>query len=200
MKNFPDYRQLDAMDCGPTALRMVAKHYGRNYSLQFLREKAFITRRGVSMLGISDAAEFIGFRSSGIRISLNRLVEEVSLPAILHWNQNHFVVCYKITQKRGNTLFHIADPSSGHIVYKEDEFKRCWISSNVNGEDTGTALLLEPGTDFYDNDDEKKDAKKSLRYFFRYLTPYKKGFIQLILAMITATHSAISFTILALRA
>jgi ABC-type bacteriocin/lantibiotic exporters, contain an N-terminal double-glycine peptidase domain len=187
MKGFPDYRQLDAMDCGPTALRMIAKYYGRNYSLQTLREKSFITRKGVTMLGISDAAEAIGFRTSGVKISVAQLIDEVSLPAILHWNQKHFVVCYKIVKRHGDTLFYIADPASGHAVYKENEFKRCWISSNVNGEDTGTGLLLEPGPTFYSNDNNEEENKKSLRYFFRYLTPYKRGFVQLLLAMLTAS-------------
>ncbi|RGE95910.1 cysteine peptidase family C39 domain-containing protein, partial [Phocaeicola massiliensis] len=96
MKTFPHYLQLDAMDCGPTCLRMIARYYGKNYSLQTLRERSFITREGVSMLGISDAAESIGFRTSGVRITLKQLEEDVPLPCILHWNQNHFVVCYDI--------------------------------------------------------------------------------------------------------
>lgn len=93
---FPHYQQLDAFDCGPTCLRMIAKFYGRTYSVQYLREHAFISREGVSMLGISDAAELIGFRTMGVRITLEQLRTEVSMPCILHWNQQHFVVCYKI--------------------------------------------------------------------------------------------------------
>ncbi|WP_349967946.1 cysteine peptidase family C39 domain-containing protein, partial [Phocaeicola massiliensis] len=100
MKTFPHYLQLDAMDCGPTCLRMIARYYGKNYSLQTLRERSFITREGVSMPGISDAAESIGFRTSGVRITLKQLEEDVPLPCILHWNQNHFVVCYDIRKKR----------------------------------------------------------------------------------------------------
>ena len=93
IKKFPHYLQPDSMDCGPTCLRMIAKHYGKNFSLQTLRARSFITREGVSMLGISDAAEFIGFRTTGVRISFAQLLEDVPLPCILHWNQNHFVVC-----------------------------------------------------------------------------------------------------------
>jgi ATP-binding cassette subfamily B protein len=99
-KSFPHYTQLDAMDCGPTCLRMIAKHYGRSYTLQTLREKSFITREGVSMLGISDAAENIGFHTQGVRINFEQLVNDVSLPCILHWNQNHFVVCYGISSQK----------------------------------------------------------------------------------------------------
>jgi len=97
VKSFPHYTQLDAMDCGPTCLRMIAKHYKRSYTLQTLREKSFITREGVSMLGISDAAESIGFHTQGVKITLEQLMEDAPLPCILHWNQNHFVVLYKIS-------------------------------------------------------------------------------------------------------
>lgn len=88
------------MDCGPACLRMIAKHYGKHYTLQTLRKKCFITHEGVSMLGISEAAESIGFRSLGVRLDTDKLVENASLPSILHWNQNHFVVLYKVKEKR----------------------------------------------------------------------------------------------------
>ncbi|MDR3286967.1 MAG: peptidase domain-containing ABC transporter, partial [Prevotellaceae bacterium] len=99
MSNFPSYSQLDAMDCGATCLRIVAKYYGKLYSNKFLREKSFITREGVSMLGISDAAESIGFRTQGVKITLAQL-QEAPLPCILHWNQSHFVVLYKIKKDK----------------------------------------------------------------------------------------------------
>ena len=101
MPPFPHYTQLDSMDCGPTCLRMIAKYYGRSYTLQNLREKSFITREGVSMLGISDAAESIGMATQGVRITVEQLIEDVPLPCILHWNQNHFVVLYKVRKNRG---------------------------------------------------------------------------------------------------
>lgn len=118
-KRFPHYTQLDAMDCGPACLRMIAKYYGRSYSLQTLRERAFITREGVSMLGISEAAETIGFRTSGVKVTLKQLAEELPLPCVLHWNQSHFVVCYKIK----NGKYYIADPAAGLVVYNEEEIK-----------------------------------------------------------------------------
>ncbi len=180
---FPHYVQLDAMDCGPTSLRMIAKYYGRNYSLQYLRERAFITREGVSMLGISDAAESIGFRTNGVKISLEQLKKETPLPCILHWNQNHFVVLYKIK----NDKYYIADPASKKVVFNEEEFKRCWISTKTGEQDTGTALLLEPGPEFYDMEDEKDKRGHGLSYFFRYLIPFKKEFVQLILGMVTVS-------------
>ena len=115
---FPHYCQLDAMDCGPSCLRMIAKYYGRSYTLQTLRERCFITREGVSMLGISDAAEYIGFRTIGVRISFDQLIKEANLPCILHWNQNHFVVCYRIEcHKNGEVSLYIADPASRKLIY-----------------------------------------------------------------------------------
>lgn len=98
MNKFPFYKQLDAMDCGPSCLRMIARWYGKIYSLQFLREHSYITRSGVSMLGISDAAESIGFRTGGYRMNFEQLLE-VPLPFIAHWNHNHFVVIYRIKKK-----------------------------------------------------------------------------------------------------
>ena len=153
LRSFPHYQQLDSMDCGPSCLRMIAKFYGRVYSIQNLREKAFITREGVSMLGISEAAEAIGFRTQGVRITVEELEKECPLPCILHWNQWHFVVCYKIRKGK----FYIADPAAGLITYTKEEFKRCWVSTKVDGQDTGTALLLEPGPEFYGMEDEERD-------------------------------------------
>ncbi len=181
---FCHYTQLDTMDCGPTCLRMIAKHYGRVYSLQYLRERSFITREGVSMLGISEAAEAIGLRTTGVRIGLRQLVEECPLPCILHWNQCHFVVCYKIEKGK----FYIADPAAGLATYDESEFRRCWISTKAGGEETGVALLLEPGPKFYEEaPEEPEKSQRNLRFFFRYLQPYKREMVQLVLGMLTAS-------------
>ena len=137
IQTFPHYLQLDAMDCGPSCLRMIAKYYGKTYSLQSLRERSFITREGVSMLGISDAAESVGFRTSGVRITLEQLKKEVPLPCILHWRQSHFVVCYGIKKKRGQYWFKIADPGSQLVVYNEQELKQCWLATKSDGEEKG---------------------------------------------------------------
>lgn len=182
-KSFPHYTQLDAMDCGPTCLRMIARFYGKSYSLQILRSRSFITREGVSMLGISDAAESIGFRTSGMRISFEQLVEDVPLPCILHWNQNHFVVCYDIQKKKEGCRIGIADPGSQLTIYKEAEFKKCWFSTKENEKEKGTALVLEPSPAFYEGKDEDLSGKRSLGFFLNYLTPYKKQLIQLLLGM-----------------
>ena len=183
INRFPHYHQLDFADCGPTCLRMIAKYYGRTYSVQYLREHAFITREGVSMLGISDVAEHIGFRTMGVRITLEQLEQEVPLPCILHWNQRHFVVCYKI--KKGK--FYIADPAAGRVVFDRTEFGRCWFSTSVEGKDTGTALLLELGPEFGEREEPEDAKSRKLSFFFRYLTPYKRELFQLVLGMLTVS-------------
>lgn len=181
MKRFPHYTQHDSMDCGPTCLRMIARYYGRNYSLQSLRERSFITREGVSMLGISDAAESIGFRTSGVRITLDQLKKEAILPCILHWNQRHFVVLYGINKG----YYQIADPASSLLSYPEEEFKKCWLSTKVEGMDTGTVLILEPTSAFYELDGEKDCHKGRLAYLWGYIRPYKRQFVQLVLSLLT---------------
>ena len=187
MDVFPYYRQLDAMDCGPTCLRMIAKFYGKSYSLQTLRARSFISRNGVSMLGISDAAESIGFRTSGVRVSFEQLAEDVPLPCILHWNQSHFVVCYDVKKKKGQYSFRIADPATQLVTYNELELKRCWLATKSDGEEKGTALALEPTPDFYNGEGEPELKERGLRFFFRYLTPYRKELFQLILGMLVVS-------------
>ncbi len=191
LKFFPLYRQLDAMDCGPTCLRMISKYYGRGFSVQYLREKSFITREGVSILGISDAAESIGFRTNGVKITFDQLVSEKPLPCILHWNQNHFVVCYDIKKKRnGDYEIKISDPAGEKYTMNKEAFLKCWISSHSGGEDTGTALLLEPTPDFYTQDDGLESGK-SISYFFHYLKPYRSQVIQLIIGLLVGSVLAL---------
>ena len=179
MAKFPFYKQLDAMDCGPSCLRMIAKHHGRNYSVQTLRERSHITRQGVSLLGTSDAAESIGFRTMGVRLSLDQLAKESPLPCIAHWKQNHFVVVYKIT--KGHV--YVADPAHGHIKYTREEFLQHWASTKTEGEAQGICLLLEPTPDFYNQEGETRD-KKTFRFLFSYVRPYGKFITQLVLGMV----------------
>jgi len=196
-KSFHSYTQLDAMDCGPTCLRMIAKYHGKHYSLETLRQHSFITREGVSMLGISDAAEYIGFRTSGVMISFEQLVEEAQLPCIVHWKQNHFVIVYDIkkNKKNGHRIY-VADPALGLVSYDETDFKKCWLSTKKESEDKSAALLLQPGSEFFDRDDEKENKNRSLRYFLRYLTPYKSQLIQLVLGMVVVSILQLIFPFL----
>ena len=129
MRSFPHYNQIDSVDCGPTCLRMIARYYGRSYTLETLRERSFITREGVSMLGISDAAESIGMRTLGVKITVEQLANEAMLPCILHWNQKHFVVLYKVSKRRGGKkIFHIADPASQKVAVRQEELEHCWLA------------------------------------------------------------------------
>ena len=179
----PSYIQHDAMDCGPTCLRMIAAHFGRTYSLENLREKSHISKEGVSLLGISEAAEAIGFRTLGAKVSFNDLKEEVPLPCIVHWNQNHFIVVYKIKKSGGKTFVYVADPAVGKIKYTQEEFCRCWISTKKDGEEEGVVLLLEPSPDFYAKEDEKIN-RKGFAFLLTYLKPYKNLVFQLFLGLL----------------
>ncbi|GCB35510.1 peptidase domain-containing ABC transporter [Bacteroides faecalis] len=184
IKPFPHYQQLDSMDCGPSCLRMIAKYYGRSYSLQNLRERSFITRQGVSMLGISDAAESIGFRTQGVRISLEQLIEDVPLPCILHWNQSHFVVLYAIKKRKSGDIFKISDPGKGKYDMNTTGFEKCWISTRKEGKDSGTALVLSPTPDFYEQIDDQEQQKRNLSFYLRYLFPYRSQLCQLVVGML----------------
>lgn len=117
-KKFPHFKQYDAMDCGPTCLRMVAKYYGRRYSMDSLRQKSGINREGVSLLGISEAAEEIGFRTIGVKLTWEQLKDEAKLPCIVFWNQVHFIVVYRIKKDK----VYIADPAKGKTAFTKEEF------------------------------------------------------------------------------
>lgn len=197
MISFPHYTQYDAMDCGPACLRMIAKFFGKEYSLEFLREKSFITREGVSLLGISDAAEAIGFKTLGVRISLEQLENDMPLPCILHWNQNHFVVCYKIDKKKKSYRYYIADPASGKTYFDSKEMLRHWGQINNNGILQGTALALEPTPMFYqDSTANTIPHERRLSFFLNYLSPYKKAIFQLLLGMVATSLLQLAFPFL----
>jgi ATP-binding cassette subfamily B protein len=187
---------MDIMDCGPACLRMVAHYYGKNYSLSTLRSLSHITRDGVSMLGISDAAEGIGFRTMGVKISYEELRREALLPCILHWDQKHFVVLYRIRERRGTDLLYIANPASGRSVLKKEEFLKRWMTVETETEtDKGIALLLEPGGDFTSRPDEKPVSSR-LRFIFSYLRPHRRLFTQLVLGMVLGSLFMLIFPFL----
>lgn len=179
MPSFPFFKQLDAMDCGPTCLRMVARHYGKHFSLQTLRERSHLSKEGVSMLGISRAAESIGLQTMGVSLTWERLRSEAPLPVIVHWKQNHFIVVYKI--KRDHVS--VSDPAFGQTVYTKEEFLKGWISTRSEGEAKGSVLLLQPTPDFLNQDDEPV-KKSGFSYLFRYLAPYRRYVYHLLLGLI----------------
>lgn len=182
MRKFPHYKQHDAMDCGPTCLRMIAAFYGRHYSLERLRLKSRITKEGVSLLGVSEAAESLGFRTMGVSISFEQLCE-APLPCIVFWNQQHFVVVYDIKKHKNGFTVYVADPAGERLKYTQDEFCRNWISTEDEGVPHGIALLLEPSPEFYSYEGET-EHRTGFRFLFSYLKPYKKMVVQLILGLI----------------
>lgn len=182
---YMSYIQHDSMDCGPACLRMVARFYGKSYSLQNLRDRCHITREGVSLLGISDAAESIGFRTTGVKVTWTQMVEEVPMPCIVHWNQRHFVVVYDVVKKRGSYKVVVADPASGLLEYRAEDFLKSWLESEEKTE--GIALILEPTPKFYEEvgDDERRHY--GFGYVLKYLRPYRSYITQILLAMLTAS-------------
>ena len=185
MNSFPFYRQPDSMDCGPTCLQMVAKYYGKTVALQTLREKTQIGKDGVNILGISEAAESIGFRTRAVKLNYASLVSEALLPCILHWNQQHFVVLYRFKRRR---LF-IADPGGEQASLTPEEFLSRWISDkNSQGVGVGVALLLEPTPRFYEQGEASPIPGRTIseigfRNVFHYLMPYKSLVLQLVLGL-----------------
>ncbi len=191
MRKFPHYKQLDAMDCGPTCLRIIAKHYGKSFSLQTLRTKSYISREGVSLLGISDAAESIGFRTLSAKIPFEKLRDEAPTPFIAHWRQKHFIVVYRFKEDK---VF-ISDPAYGLVKMTRAEFEGGWLSDKTNGEDTGVVLLLEPSPLFYEEEDERTD-RTGFKFLFKYLKPYKKFIFQLLLGMLIGSLLQLIFPFL----
>lgn len=183
MKKITFFKQHDKMDCGPTCLRMIAKFHGRNFSLQKLREISGISRNGVSLYGIGQAAEKIGFRSLGAKITMDQLFI-IEHPCILHWRQKHFVVLFKVTKSifGKSRIFHIADPARGIIKYQEAEFKKNWLSTEKDGIRQGVVLALSTTPDFYSEQDSSEKGLK-IGYMFNYLLKYKKLILQLLLGM-----------------
>ncbi len=179
------------MDCGATCLRMVAKYYGKTYTSQTLRQRSYITSEGVSLLGISDAAESIGMHTMGVKITLEELKKAKVTPFIAHWQQQHFVIVYKITRNK----IYISDPAEGKIIYTKEEFLNHWASTKEEGKQKGIALLLEPTPAFYEQNDEKQN-RTQVNFLFKYLKPHKKLIIQLVLGLILGSILQLIFPFL----
>ena len=161
MTKFSTYLQHDSMQCGITCLQMICKYYGKEYSLESLSRYCFATTEGVSLLGISEAANKLGLHT-----------------CILHWSQNHFVVLYQI--KKGKK-FHIADPGKGLVTYTEKEFKNHWISTQSKGEEKGIAMFIQPTPAFHELSGETTNRKRSFNFLFGYIKQYRRYFGQIIL-------------------
>ncbi len=194
MKPFPFFRQLDAMDCGPTCLRMVAKHYGRNVSLEYLRQKTEYGKQGASLLGLANAAEALGFHTIGVKVSFEQLMKDAPLPAILHWDQYHFVV---LTPGSKAGKLQIADPANGMIQLTPQAFKSHWLSTAEGATPKGIALLLEP-TDALHTPIEEGTPAQALGWWslIRQLAGYKSYLVQVALGLLLGSLLQLIFPFL----
>jgi ATP-binding cassette subfamily B protein len=179
-KKFPHEYQMDAKDCGPACLKIIAKYYGKYYSLQYLRDLCGITREGVSILDISYAAEKVGLRSVAIQITLQDLIDRVQLPAVVHWDNDHFIVVYQTTK----TKIYVSDPAKGLLSYTHEQFRKKWYKKNEN---YGVLMALEPMANFKQIEaHERIERLKSFENLLGYFTPYKHAFGILFFVMFIA--------------
>ncbi|MCR8919395.1 peptidase domain-containing ABC transporter [Bacteroides sp. ET225] len=187
-KRFPVEYQMDSQDCGPASLKIIAKYFGRYYSLQYLRDRCGITKEGVSLLDISTGAESIGLRTLAIKCTLNDVVSKVPLPAIVFWNENHFVVVYNADKK----YIWISDPAKGRVKYTHEEFRKGWYPK---GEENGVLLAVEPTVDFQKSEAEKTQRKSTFSGILRYFFPYKKqfGLVLGIMLVVTLLQAVLPF-------
>ena len=198
MKKIPLILQQDAMDCGPSCLAMICSYYGQQISCKQLRKICSLGKTGVSILGISKAAEIIGLKTVGGRLSFDTLAIEAPLPCIVHWNQNHFVVVYKIKKHhKGRYSVNVADPGKGLVTYTQKEFCEHWVSTKTGGEEKGIALLLEPTEQFYTQKDTKNvPTQNRVKFLWGYLNKYKRFFTQLIFGLLLGSLLQLIFPFL----
>ncbi len=190
--NFPFYKQVDFKDCGPTCLKIIAKHYKKNISIGYLRQLSETTRVGSNLLNLSDASEELGFKSLGVKLNLNAL-PKAPLPCIVHWNKNHYSVLYKIK----NDSFYVSDPAHGLLKYNKEEFLKHWIGPNATSKtEEGIALLLEPTPKFYLLDFESEEKPFGFKLLSKYVLKYKRFLWQLVIGLIAASLLQLIFPFL----
>lgn len=192
-KSFPHYHQTGQMDCGPTCLRIIAKHYGKSIRAQTLRKIAETSKIGTSLSSISNAAERIGFKTMGVKIGIEKLKNEAPLPCIVFWNQNHYVILYKITGSK----FYVSDPAHGLLQYNEEDFVNCWIGNSQD--DKGIILLIQSTPKLHEidlEDDDKSVKKFGIMYLLHYLKQYKSFITQLIFGVIAGSILQLIFPFL----
>ena len=199
---FKFFRQLESLDCGPTCLKMISHFYGKTYTSDYLRKLCYADRSGVSLAGINEGAKSIGFNTIAAKLTYKQLTTEASLPCIIHWRSNHFVVVLakqtksNVFNSEKKEIIKIADPGFGIIKLHKDEFIENWHNSE---NEKGIALLLEPPTDFLNHPKPQieKDKKRSLLFLFNYLLPYKSQLVQIMLGMLLAAGISLAFPLLA---
>jgi ATP-binding cassette subfamily B protein len=179
-RKFFFHNQHDSTQCGIACLQMVCHYHGKKYSLTTLSRYCFATTEGVSLLGISEAANRLGLHTSCGRATIEQLYK-APLPCILHWDQEHFVVLYRI---KGQSEFYVADPGKGLLQYGIDEMKEHWISTRSTGEDKGIMMHIQPTPAFYEHSDGQISQKRSFKFLFGYIRQYRKYFEQIILGLL----------------
>ncbi|WP_286860505.1 cysteine peptidase family C39 domain-containing protein, partial [Proteiniphilum sp. UBA5510] len=186
--HFPVEYQMDSQDCGPASLKIIAKHFGKFYSLQFMRDRCGITKEGVSLLDLSTGAESIGLRTLAIKCTIDDVVNSIPFPAIVFWKDSHFVVVYHSDKKH----VWVSDPAKGRIKYSHEEFRRGWYQK---GENQGVLLAVEPTADFKDSKAEKEQKRNSFASILKYFFPYKRNFglIFVIMLVVTALQGMLPF-------
>lgn len=191
MPRFPFIQQKDMMDCGPTSLAIICRHYGKKIDIEKLRSKSEIGKEGVNLLGISNTAESIGMRTQAVQLSVSQLATEASLPCILHWQQQHFVVLFKAEKNK----FTISDPAQGIVTLSKKDFTQLWASDNFEGEPFGIALLLEPTPEFYQQQNHK-EKKLGWGILLGYFLQQKKFIFQLVLGLLIGNALQLVFPLL----
>ena len=188
LNRFPVEYQMDSQDCGPACLKIIAKHFGKFYSLQSLRDKCGITKEGVSLLDLSTGAESIGLRTLAIKCTIDDVVNSVPLPAIIFWKDSHFVVVYHANKK----YIWVSDPAKGRIKYTHEEFKKGWYQK---GAKQGVLLAIEPTAEFKDSKAEREQRKNTFSSILKYFTPYQRNFtlIFVIMLLVTALQGMLPF-------
>ena len=179
---------MDSHDCGPASLKIIAKHFGKYYSLQYLRDRCGITKEGVSLHDISVGAENIGLRTLAVKCDVNEIVNSVPFPAIIFWNNNHFVVVFHADKKH----IYVSDPARGRVKYSHETFKQGWYQ---RGENQGVLLAVEPTVDFKETKAEKEQKRNSFLSILKYFTPYSRSFalIFVIMLIVTALQGVLPF-------
>lgn len=177
-RRFPSNRQLDCMDCGPTALKNVVEFYGANYSISLYRSLIYTNRAGCSLYDISRAANRLGFETLAVNIGMD-LISEIPLPAIFHWDQRHFIVVYRVDKNR----IYVSDPAFGLISYSRDEFQQHWFTSNSINQ-SGIALLLSLAKKIEIITDPSPKSSSLRKFIQHYLNPHKAQFVKVLFSLI----------------
>lgn len=195
-KKFPFYKQYDGKDCGPTCLRIICKYYGKKIPLEYIRNLSETNREGSSLLGLINSANKLGINSNGIKTNLDTLYNEIKLPCIIHWNNAHFVIVYKIKKLKNGYLIYICDPSYGLLRYREKEFLKYWINSyNSISNNLGIVLILEPTMEFYKQNIQKQ-GRSSFFLLYNYLFRHKGILLHIILGLIIGNLVSLIFPLI----